>query len=92
MAKYIVSYDLLKAGQDYSKLYSAIANVDKKAARLLESYWVVETSLTCAQVRDYLKDYIDGNDRLVVFASENNWAAWRALSGGVDHLKGSKAA
>ena len=92
MSKYLVSYDLLKAGQDYARLYSAIRAVDSKADRILESLWVVETTMSCGDVRDYLKGFVDANDRLLVFASENNWATWKALSGGVEHLQGKKAA
>ena len=74
---YIISYDLLKSGQDYEELHNAI-----KAfhfwGRLTESTWAIVTSMSHVEIRDVLKKYLDENDRLIVVQS-GRAAAWTKL-------------
>jgi len=64
MSAFLVSYDLDKPGQDYADLIAALKKVG--AVKLLYSQWGLITTSTAVQIRDYLKQFIDGNDRLLV--------------------------
>lgn len=66
MAKYMIGYDLIKPGQDYSDLFEAIKQLAQTWWHCLDSTWIVKTTLTVAQVRDQLQRHIDANDRLLV--------------------------
>lgn len=72
----MVSYDLRKPGRDYSSLYTAIKGASDWA-HPLESVWLIKTNQTPEYWRDYLRQYIDGNDRLLVIpVSPNAWASY----------------
>lgn len=60
----LVSYDLRAPGRDYTTLIAQIKKLG--AIRPLESMWLVKTSSTPEQIRDFLKQYMDANDRLFV--------------------------
>ncbi len=64
MSAYLVSYDLDKPGQDYTDLIAAFRKAG--AVKLLYSQWGLATSSTAVQIRDYLQQFIDANDRLLV--------------------------
>jgi hypothetical protein len=64
MKKYLISYDLDKPGQDYTDLIAALRKAG--AIKVLYSQWGLETTSTAVQIRDYLRKFIDGNDRLLV--------------------------
>jgi hypothetical protein len=82
MKAYLVSYDLDKPGQDYTKLIDRIKQYG--AVRVLKSQWALGTTLTAVQLRDDLKDYIDSNDRMLVTAI-GDWASWNIM--GTDKFK-----
>lgn len=72
---YWISYDLDKPGQDYTDLINAIEKLDGK--RILFSDWLVGTTrYTAEQLRDYLLQFMDGNDRIFV-ARLSGEAAWQ---------------
>jgi hypothetical protein len=68
MATYLVIYDLISPGQNYTKIHEQIKTY-KKWARPTESTWIVVTEKTSVQIRDHIKQYIDSNDRLIVVKS-----------------------
>jgi CRISPR/Cas system-associated endoribonuclease Cas2 len=69
---YYVSYDLVKY-KDYPKLWEALKALGGK--RILESVWFFRHPNTSATaVRDYLKQFIDKDDRLLVI--ESSASAW----------------
>jgi len=74
MAVQLISYDLLKPGQEYTDLFDAIKSVGTKWWHCLESVWLVETALASSQLRDTLRSYVDSNDKILVVALEGNWA------------------
>jgi hypothetical protein len=78
MKSYLITYDLMKPGQNYEKLYEAIKNVGPWC-HLLESNWVVKSDLTAAQIRDKITPHIDKSDKLFV-AQLSRDAAWIGLS------------
>lgn len=74
MRTYYVSYDLDKPGQDYTDLTGAIRTIG--GVRILLSDWLVKGSFSAVQLRDYLTQFLDSNDRLFV-AELTGGAAWR---------------
>lgn len=86
MTVYCVSYDLNKAGQNYSALYDEL-----KASpgwwHNLDSTWLVSTQESADQLCDRLLRHLDQNDRLLVikvvkpfqgFLTEKAWEWIRA--------------
>lgn len=76
MALYFVDYDLRKQ-RDYQKLYDALNALT--SVRVLESLWAFNHgNISCSQVRDHSKQFIDSDDRLVV-SQVTDWATYGAL-------------
>lgn len=76
---FIISYDLRAPYRDYNLLYNAIKSYGTWG-RLTESTWAIVTDSTSEQVRNFLMNYIDVNDRLVVIKGGKE-AAWiRAIA------------
>jgi len=71
---YIITYDLCAPGRNYDALYAAIKSYGTWG-KLTESAWVVVSSHSSVDIRDYLLKFIDGNDRLGVFRLGQE-AAW----------------
>lgn len=61
----LVTYDLHKPGQDYSDFLEAMKNLGSWA-KLSESCYAVETTLSPKQVFDKLSPHIDSNDNLYI--------------------------
>jgi hypothetical protein len=74
---FMVSYDLLKPGQDYTTLFAALEKLGAK--RVLLSTWALRGNYTCAQLRDHLTRFIDANDRLLV-CQVSDWAGRNLMS------------
>lgn len=64
MFVYCVSYDLRKAGQNYSGLYEQLKST--KWLHPLESTWLVATTESAQQLSDRLWMQLDANDLLLV--------------------------
>jgi hypothetical protein len=63
MAIFTISYDLIKY-KDYPKLWEALK--EQKAHRVLESVWLLNANNTAEQVLNWLKSYVDKDDKLFV--------------------------
>ena len=76
---YVISYDLLSPGKDYKTLTDTLFGLG--ARRILYSQWVVKRYNTNAVgIRDFLRGFIDSNDRLLVTCLDSNeWAGWNLL-------------
>ena len=74
MATYIVTYDLISPGQNYSAIHEQVKTY-AKWARPTESTWVLVTDRSAKQIRDHLKSVIDEDDRLFVVKSSGE-GAW----------------
>ena len=70
MNNLIVTYDLRKPGQDYADLEAAIKSLGSWA-HPQQSVWYVHTGYTMQQTFEFLKKYIDSNDRLLVVDARN---------------------
>ncbi len=76
--RYLISYDLDKPGQNYPKIITELESMG--AQRVLYSQWVANrTGTTSEGLRNYLKQFIDTNDRLLVVALSDDWASYRAM-------------
>ena len=89
MARYLISYDLDKPGQDYPRLIGELERLG--AVRILYSEWILQSTSSAVQIRDWLKSFIDGNDMLLVVALTGE-AAWTRLMVSTDRFKQSIAA
>lgn len=74
MSCYIISYDL-RNKRDYESLYEAIKSYGTWA-HVTESTWAVVTSQKAKEVRDFLSESLDDDDRIFVVKSGVE-AAWR---------------
>jgi len=72
-----VSYDLQEPGKDYRSLTTELQRLGAK--KVLLSHWVLRSSKSAVQLRDHLKTFIDGNDRLFV-AQVPYWASFNAMA------------
>jgi hypothetical protein len=79
MNTYIISYDLVSAGQNYEALLKKIHSYSSWA-RLGGSSYIIATEETAVQVRDKLMTVLDGNDKLFV-SVVNAPAAWTTSLG-----------
>lgn len=70
----MIGYDLNSPGKNYSDLIDAIKAIGSWW-HCLDSTWLVKTDLSCVQIRDRLRPYIDANDELLV-ATLTGVAAW----------------
>jgi len=77
MKSYLITYDLMKQGQNYEELYKEIKAIGSWC-HILESNWVIKTDLTAVQVRDRITPHIDKNDKVFV-AHLSGEAAWIRL-------------
>ena len=73
---YLVCYDLITQGQDYSPLINRLE--DLGAIRLLYTVWLVSSSLTALDIRDELVTFMSGEDKLLV-AEVTQRGAWANL-------------
>jgi hypothetical protein len=79
MAQYVITYDLQTPGKDYRKLQAALEG-KLNATRILLSVWLSNrTGTTATAIRDYLLQFIDTNDRLLVIDIEKDWASYNVL-------------
>ncbi|MBC3348497.1 hypothetical protein HU811_17815 [Pseudomonas sp. SWRI196] len=70
-----VSYDLKTPGQNYEKLIEGIKTLGPWA-KLQQSFWYVNSNLDAAAAGNYLKQFTDANDYLVVVDATNNNVYW----------------
>lgn len=65
MDSILIGYDLNKLGQDYDTLIEKIKSIGAWW-HCLDSTWIVKSNYSCEQIRDFLKQFIDTNDELLV--------------------------
>jgi hypothetical protein len=75
----MVSYDLNSPGKNYQALWDALGGIG--ATRVLLSQWITRRSGTTAVgIRDYLRPFIDSNDRIMVNCLDSSdWAGWNLM-------------
>lgn len=81
MTIYMIGYDLHpSSGEDYDELFAALEAIGSGYWDCLDSTWLVITDKTPAQIRDELKRYLKGDDRLLVMRYGEG-AAWLGFKG-----------
>ena len=82
---YIIMYDLRAPGRNYEQLYQAIKSYGTWG-KLTESSWAIVSDQTAENIRNFLLNFIDNNDRIMVIRSGQS-AAWRNIKANNDWLK-----
>lgn len=72
MYSYIITYDLLKAGQDYTSIHEYLQSLD--FARPTESTYIIKTEKTLTQLFNDLSYLFDSNDHF--FIAELTQSLW----------------
>jgi hypothetical protein len=67
-----IAYDLNRPGQSYDALITALQKAGAK--KILYSGWLIRTSYSPSAVRDWVRKFVDANDR--VFVTEVANSAW----------------
>ncbi len=79
MPVYVVSYDLNKPGKNYDDLWNALKKLNGQ--RVLLSQWGVRARGPSSGLRDYLWQFMDANDRLLVMDRDSgDWAAMNLMA------------
>ena len=78
MACYVVTYDLLTPGQDYTNLYKRIKAAGTTWCHPLESTWFIVSTKTSKELRDFIRVELDRNDKLFI-GKLTGQAAWFKL-------------
>lgn len=73
MAIVLVTYDLQKVGPNYHRVHDYLK--DFTFCKHLEWVWLIDTDETVTNIRDRLKQLVDGEDVLFVAQLERNWAS-----------------
>lgn len=71
---YIVTYDLRKQERNYDELTKGLQSFGTWWHQT-GSVWLIVTVKSSAEIRDYLRQFIDGDDQLFVGQLQKNWAA-----------------
>ncbi len=88
MSRYLISYDL-NNGED-SESYDDVKEYIESFpnyAKALYSQWVVESEKSVADIRDELKDIVDGDDVVLVVKVISSWASTNLPKDAVAILK-----
>jgi hypothetical protein len=76
MKMYTISYDLSNPGRDYDSITNAIKNYGTWWHQS-GSVWLIATNTTsCTAIRDYLKQFMDQNDKIFVAQLNGEWAGF----------------
>ena len=78
MKTYLIGYDLNEEDQDYDTLIEKIKEIGNWW-HCLDSTWIVKCDNTAVEIRNFLKQFIDTNDKLLVVHLSGE-AAWTGFS------------
>ena len=86
MPLYAVSYDLHNK-RDYQPIWDGLREVGGK--KLLESLWLIDVDDEAADVKDWMKMLLDGDDSVAVveLQSSADWATYKAQQDGNEWLE-----
>lgn len=84
MNRLLISYDLIRPGQDYEDLIDYLKSY--RHAKPLYSVWLIVTNKSAKAVRDELVDkLLDKNDKVIVVDATGDSAYWHPS--GLDWIK-----
>jgi CRISPR/Cas system-associated endoribonuclease Cas2 len=69
---YLITYDLMEPGKDYSGIYKALKSF-KRWCHYLGSTWLIDTDVPITEIHNKLKPYIDENDNLLIIEVKDNY-------------------
>ena len=72
---YVVSYDLLKAGQDYKGLFDEL-QASSSWWHYLESTWLISTSQSANELYDRLRRHLGQGDSILVIQAGTDMEGW----------------
>jgi hypothetical protein len=78
MNNLIISYDLMKPGQNYEAVIAAIKGLGSWA-KVHYSLWYVSSSHTADRAAKIVRRALDENDKLIVVDATKNNAVWYNL-------------
>lgn len=81
MPTYIVTYDLMKQGQNYDCIIKMLDAYPRRF-HMQQSVWIVVTDQTCVQLQASLATCLDQNDKL--FVGQISAAAWKSMGTEID--------
>lgn len=73
---YTISYDLSNPGRDYDSLTNAIQSYGNWWHQSGSVWLIASNNTNCAAIRDYLKQFIDQNDKVFVAKLTGEWAGF----------------
>lgn len=79
MHTYLISYDLMSPGKDYTTLHTHLRSYSSWA-KPLESVWLLKSSYGVEQLRNTIQSYMDANDKIFVVDVTSRAAAWANLT------------
>lgn len=79
MHTYLISYDLIRPGKDYTNLHTHLKGYGTWA-KPLESVWLIKTSYGVEQLRNSIQVHMDVNDKILVIDVTGRPTAWDHLS------------
>lgn len=77
MKTFLVTYDLVAPGKDYTALIQKLTAMGGRRTQL--SAWWVESPLAATELRERLRPHCDVNDRLLV-VEVTDWASLNAMA------------
>jgi hypothetical protein len=77
MSQFLVIYDLMRPGQNYPALFSALRSLGAKEIQY--SAWVLRSGSAAFHLATSLRAYIDANDRLFV-TQMSGWAEVNSIN------------
>lgn len=72
---YIISYDLKNPGQKYKDVFEVIKQFGA-CIKILDSVWLVRTSLTPNEMVDKIHNAADNNDHIFVTEISKKYQGW----------------
>ena len=88
MSVYAITYDLHSPGQKYDDVADKIKSYGKYSKRF-DSFWLLDSKHSAADIRDGLMTVMDANDILLVIEVKKHWAGKKLADGMVNWLKHS---
>lgn len=83
MAYFAVTYDLVK-DKDYKLIIDELERLG--AAKIALSVWFVELENSASEIRDYLSDFVDKDDKLIVIPFEKKPYFTRGFTTGANWI------
>lgn len=85
MKTYLISFVLKIPNRNYRGFYDALKSFGKWG-KISDYTWIIKSSKSALEIRDYLSKYIDYKDSLIVIKTERD-SAWKNVLASSKWLK-----